>query len=216
VSLILDALKKSEQERRRDQGPDLQTIHQPLPAVTAPKSRSAWWLGAVLIAVNGVALGIWWWQRGPQPSAQAAVQATAPVEERAATAPAHDNAPPENPAPQNETAAKPVQESAEFTRYAPADAPMAAASNTAPATTQARIQEISELPDSVRNTLPAMTFSFHVYSADPLKRTIIINNRRLREGDAVDAGITLQEITEDGVIIAMNQHRIHIGVLAGW
>jgi general secretion pathway protein B len=210
VSLILDALKKSEQERRRDKGPDLQTIHQPpMPANTASRSRTGIWLG-VLVLVNCAAVGVWWWQRTPQsaPKQEAVVQAASPA---AVAAPAQETSPPK-PA---EEPVKPVQEAAEYTRYAPASAtavnPASSAGKSA-----APVQEISELPDSVRNTLPAMTFSFHVYSGDPQRRTIIINNRRLREGDAIDAGMTLQEITEDGVIIAMNDRRVHISVLSGW
>lgn len=79
-----------------------------------------------------------------------------------------------------------------------------------------RIEEVDELPEDVRNNLPAMTFSFHVFSSTPQQRTIIINNRRLREGEEVSAGLTLQQITEDGVVLLFEQHRIHISVLSGW
>jgi general secretion pathway protein B len=75
---------------------------------------------------------------------------------------------------------------------------------------------VGELPDDVRNNLPAMTFSFHVYSTNPQQRTIIINNRRMREGEEISAGVQLQEITEDGVILGYQQYRVHISVLSGW
>jgi general secretion pathway protein B len=78
------------------------------------------------------------------------------------------------------------------------------------------IQEVDELPEDVRNNLPAMTFSFHVFSSSPQQRTIIINNRRMREGEEVSSGLLLQQITEDGVVLLFEQHRIHISVLSGW
>jgi general secretion pathway protein B len=102
--------------------------------------------------------------------------------------------------------------SAEYTNISPAGA----APSTTAAASDARIEEVDELPEEVRNNLPAMTFSFHVYSANPQQRTIIINNRRMREGEEVNAGLVLQQITEDGVILQYLQHRIHISVLSGW
>ena len=51
----------------------------------------------------------------------------------------------------------------EFTRISPQGAPVSAGLTD----TAQRVEEISELPDSVRNNLPAMTFSFHVYSIIP-------------------------------------------------
>lgn len=215
MSLILDALKKSEQERRRDQGPDLQTIHQPIAARPPVRSRTALWVCALVLANVGMLIGWWWQQRSSQaPAAAVAVPAAAggaaatPVTAAASPAPA-DGAP-QAAAP---TAAEPAQ-GAEFTHFAPAKAAPAVAAR-APGS-RLPIREFTELPESARNELPAMTFSFHVYSADPQKRTIIINNRRLREGDEVGSGLTLEEITEDGVVLAGARQRVHIGVLSGW
>jgi general secretion pathway protein B len=114
-------------------------------------------------------------------------------------------------APLPPPAAQPPQ--AEYTHITPggADSPAGAAANG-----DGRIEEVDELPEDIRNTLPAMTFSFHVFSSNPQQRTIIINNRRMREGDEINAGLVLQQITEDGVILLYAQHRIHISVLSGW
>ncbi len=222
MSLILEALKKSEQERRRDKGPDLQTIHQPIASAALKRSYSILWIGLVVV-LNVAALGYWVWHfqhtqsavanTAPAP-AQAAPVAVAPTGAAVAAVAA-----PTLPAPAPAQPA-PTDSSPEYTRYepnqgfAPRPAP-APATMPAPAST-ARVQELAELSPSQRNAVPAMTFSFHVYSADPQRRTIIINNRRLREGDSIDTGVDLQEITEDGVIITMDGRRIHIGVLAGW
>lgn len=206
MSLILDALKKSESERQRERAPGLQSIHRP-PAHAQPRSRLPWWIVGGVLAVNVVVLGYWRWQ------SSAAVPKTAAVEAAPAPEPAAANAP---PAASATTAAAP--QSDEYTRISPAPA----GSSRQPAASQIAMQnaapilEIGELPDDVRNTLPAMTFSFHVYSANPQQRTIIINNRRMREGEEVSAGVQLQQITEDGVVLLHAGHRIHIGVLSGW
>jgi general secretion pathway protein B len=201
VSLILEALKKSEQERRRDRGPDLQTIHPPVAGAAPARSRGALWL-VLLVAVNAAALGAWWWQtHKPQPERAAAV----------AAAPATDT----RPAPAEAAKQDSAPGSAEFTRMTPAPGSAPTPARLSP-DRPLPVREVSELPNSVRDELPAMTFSFHVYSADPQKRTIIINNHRLREGDEVSAGVVLEEITDDGVILDKAPYRIHIGVLSGW
>jgi general secretion pathway protein B len=213
MSLILDALKKSEQERRRDTGPDLQTIHQPVVSRAPRRSYGLAW-GALLLAVNVGALIYWWQQREPAP-----VAAATPPVVAAPPAPASTPAPaaavavpapaPVAPPPQGSAV---VASEAEFAQITPGGNPAAAGA----ATDELPIQAVDELPEDVRNNLPAMTFSFHVYSGSPQQRTIIINNRRMREGEEVSPGLVLQQITEDGVILLYERHRIHISVLSGW
>lgn len=210
MSLILDALKKSDQERRRDRAPDLQTIHRPPPRPGAAPRRAPWvWGVALLATVNLAALGFWWQWQQRQPAMTAA--AAAPPQ-------------PTAPAPQASAALVPAPTT---TSGAATPAPLAVpvpvpATTTAVAPTTAAperplpIQELWEVPDPVRHALPAMTFSFHVYSANPERRTIIINDRRMRQGDTVGEGVLLEEITEDGVILAVDRHRVHIPVLSDW
>lgn len=218
MSLILDALKKSEQERRRDKGPDLQTIHQPVVIRAPSRSYGVVW-GVLLVAVNAAALAYWWQQRATPVPAIAALPAAAPV----ATAPV-------SAAPAGTASATPAATSlapaatsgpvpgavvagdAEYAHITPGDNSVGASI----AAETLRIEEVDELPEEVRNNLPAMTFSFHVFSSTPQQRTIIINNRRLREGEEVSAGLMLQQITEDGVVLLFERHRIHISVLSGW
>lgn len=226
MSLILEALKKSEQERRRDKGPDLQTIHQPV-AVRAPQRSHGMWWGAALVAVNVAAIGFWWQHRDPVPAATpaplAAPQNAAAAQAGAVAAPM--------PMPQSQPQPQPAQPQPQ-TPAASAAPGGGAVADTQPEYTQIvpgggaagavvssdslRVEEVDELPEDVRNNLPAMTFSFHVFSSNPQQRTIIINNRRMREGDEINPGLVLQQITEDGVILLFAQHRIHISVLSGW
>lgn len=205
MSLILDALKKSEQERRRERGPDLQTIHQASP-VTAHAARARWtWLA--LIVINVGLVGAWWWTQRTAPQPEVA-PAPVPTVREQSVPPAQPDAPPATAPAQPSTPQAPEPD-AQFTRIEPR-APAPRLDTSTP------VEEFTDLPPDVRSGLPAMTFSFHVYSADARNRTIIINNQRLREGDEVGAGVVLQEITEDGVILAMDHRRVHINVLTGW
>lgn len=211
MSLILDALKKSEQQRQREKAPGLQSIHQPA-VIAARKSVQPWWLWlvAIVIVCNFAFLGYWFWRQ----------QTVASSFTQAAVVPATTQAAEKIDKSQQIQEAKTQETQSEFTRISPHVAQSQAqtqvlAQMQSPDAAQ-RIEEISELPDSIRNNLPAMTFSFHVYSETPEQRTIIINDRRVREGDEINTGLTLQSITQDGVILLFEQHRIHISVLSGW
>lgn len=206
MSLILDALKKSERERQRDKAPGLQSIHLPLPQREV-SSRKHWWLLAIVLVVSNVGLlGYWRFQQSTKEEVASTPADLIKPSSAAAKATAPQLATPTNT---NATASSAIDE---YSKITPAEVGAAVPQ----AENNLRIEEVGELPDDVRNNLPAMTFSFHVYSSNPQQRTIIINNRRVREGDEVSGGIQLQEITEDGVILLSAGHRIHIGVLSGW
>lgn len=205
MSLILDALKKSEQERQREKAPGLQSIHQPNIRVAKNTHRGQWLFFAALLMINAGVLIYWYLHKTP--SIETATRSE-PAPAAAASAPIERRESVSAPAPKTST----TSPSAEYAQISPHATPAI----SAPSDTSAPIEEVGELPDEVRNNLPAMTFSFHVYSPNSQQRTIIINNRRMREGEEISAGVQLQEITEDGVILNYDKHRIHIGVLSGW
>ena len=59
MSLILDAIKKSERERNDAAEPSVQSIHSGHGARPTPASRSTRW-GMLLFASGIIALGLWW------------------------------------------------------------------------------------------------------------------------------------------------------------
>ncbi len=69
---------------------------------------------------------------------------------------------------------------------------------------------LEELPSSVRNILPIMKFAGHTYSTTPEDRMIIINNSIRREGDPLDQGLRLEEITWDGIILNFREVRFQV------
>lgn len=196
MSLILEALKKSEQERRRERAPDLRTVHQPV-LVTAPRVFRWRWLLIGLLVLNLNALGIWWLldQRSQPASAAVVAPPTAVVRDNPVVA-----SEPRTEAPAAMTA-----------REAPQALPA-----PAPTLAEPPVRSLTELPSDVRASLPAMTYSFHVFSANPERRSIIINERRLREGDEIGGGWQLEEITEEGVVLAGAGERVYVPVLSQW
>jgi general secretion pathway protein B len=75
-----------------------------------------------------------------------------------------------------------------------------------------KIYAINELPEAVRQGLPSITISTHIYSSDKSERLSAINGHIGREGQEVITGITLESITPDGVILRYQGYKFRIGL----
>jgi len=64
-----------------------------------------------------------------------------------------------------------------------------------------------DLPDAVRAEVPEIKFSVLVYATDPADRFVLINGRRLAEGDSAQAGLVVEEIQRDGVLFSYRLYR---------
>lgn len=63
------------------------------------------------------------------------------------------------------------------------------------------VPHLHKLTEKIRKSIPPLEYAGHTYSDLPDKRIIVINNKILREGESVEAGLILQEITWDGAIL---------------
>jgi len=259
MSFILDALKKSENDRQRQSGPALFEVR-----VAPPRSKLPL-LAIVIVSLLVVNLGVVAWIMLRKPAAAAVP--TLPV---AATAPAATQAPPSvqqgppSPAPsqsyaqqgyaqnpqagaqpppnmppqqgyngypqaqnganngypppntfgrtpnqepsldQGGTPAADAQDQPNPDDYAPArDAPP-------PGTGAGRVVRgtVSGLPTyeeaATQTSIPPLHMDLHSYAADPTKRFVLINMRRLYEGQSLPEGPKVESITTDAAIISYN------------
>lgn len=69
---------------------------------------------------------------------------------------------------------------------------------------------LQDLPPQVQAQIPKMQFAGHAYAHAPSKRMIIINGKIMREGDRLDTGTRLAEITWEGAIIDNNGVRFQV------
>ncbi len=196
MSYILDALRKAEQERQSQKTPDLHSMQG---GRRAPRRNAAkWlWIGASIIAVV-VAVNLAFWLG----------QARVPADDDRVAG----SEPQEAPSQQRQAAA-PVKPAAAQTSpvVEPAQLQSAAA-----LVEQRSVQELWQVATHIKAAVQDLKFSFHVYSSKPQRRTIIINDHRMREGDQVTADLTLEEITEDGVILAHPDTLVHVSILEQW
>ncbi len=62
------------------------------------------------------------------------------------------------------------------------------------------------LPREVEERLPSFLLTVHIYDAEPAKRFVVIDGRKLRQGDASRGGILVEEILPDGVALSFEGH----------
>lgn len=230
MSYILDALNKSEQERRARSAPDLNTHHAPA-AHENPPARWAWLIGSVLVSINLIALAIWFFpvsKDAPEPQAPMANNLAQDIPALSAntanTPPAVQSIPQPSAAISTDRNLNAAQASAN-----PIDPPLALnPPDLQPeediitptdlgrqATNRLRSTiSIAELPQDLQRQLPDMQFSSHLYSDD--FKLVNINGQMMKEGETIAPGVELIEITEDGVVIQFRDRSIEMSVLRNW
>lgn len=220
MSLILEALRKSEAERRRGQAPDVAMELPPTPT-SRPRALATWLLPALVMTAVLVLAG-WWAKRAPEntESPGAAIEAT--------DAPRVQDAPVPALAPRIETrAALPVvNTSAPGTTTTVVPVPVAA-STPAPVLVvavprPAPIKPMPAAPTPARplppaasevsndtSTLPPIKLSMLMWDEVPSRRFVIINGQHMSEGDR-NGGIAVIAIERGGVVVESNGNRARV------
>ena len=199
MSYILDALHKSEQERQEKQGPTLQTIHRP--HIIDKSQNTFFWFKIIIssIVIFLVVGGGWLFlQSGSSNTKTPIPTLTVDQIERAAL----------------ETAEKKLlKEPGSTNRSVDTEE----AVSLTPQPSPQLLVHFWELPNDVQQNIPALTFSFHVFSENPERRTIIINKHRVKESEWVSKDLLLDEITKDGIILVWKErYRFSINVVENW
>jgi general secretion pathway protein B len=211
MSLILDALRKSEHQRQRQVGPGLAVVPE-----AGERHRPPTWILVLagLLVLNILVLAALLLTGRPAEQATTMTPAAAPP----AAAPAA--AAPTRPADTVQTAplALPSRPRREDVRplttevAAPAataqpagGAPRQAAPQPAPAveqtTADARLPRFTDLVIRGELNVPNMHLDIHVYSGNPAERFVFINMRKYLEGEATHEGPRIERITSDGVVM---------------
>ena len=224
MSLILDALRKSEHQRQRQAGPALSSVPQGRGSHRAPPW--ALLIGGLLvlnIVVGGALLltgrGV---ERAPEEPAAAVEPAPTPVTSRPpAPAPRLETAPVQLPARPPREEVRPLRTEAALPTATAARAPAPATTpgndaDAAPATSpvaparredDARLPRFADMVVRGEINVPHMHLDIHVFSGDPAQRFVFINMRRYNEGDKTQEGPQVERITPDGVVMAHQGQR---------
>lgn len=78
------------------------------------------------------------------------------------------------------------------------------------------VTDFYDLSNSIKNKLPEIIVSAHIYSTNPLQRSIVINNDFMEEGEYISNNLMLHEITRDGAIFDYEGKLINYSVVSKW
>jgi general secretion pathway protein B len=196
MSYILDALKKSDQQRKRGAIPPLQTAQV---TAAAPQRNMFAYYGLLAVLLLGAGIMVGWlhpWQAEQPISATASIVAEAPIPVSQQAAPL--------PAPTEHLGKTEVASAAEPIQKKPPAVIVAAQEQQA--------TPFDELPLQIQQEIPAMKVQLHAYTKTPSERLVSINDIRLREGASLMSGLRLEQITPDGMIFSYKGYRFQRGI----
>ncbi len=183
MSFILDALKKSEAERQRQDAPGIANV----PDGSARKSSHKWiWLVALLLSINLAALiGVLYMaNRGVEPAVTTAPLPAENIEQSSASFSAIV---------------------AEAKRTQPERSGSATAPSTVDTLPMSAVNESFSTFDDLRAqgalSLPDLHLDIHVYSGQPSERFVFINMTKYKESSKLSEGPVVKQITPEGVVL---------------
>ena len=197
MSFILDALKKSETERQRQNAPGFADV----PDGTDPPRAPRWlWVLGGLLAVNLIVVSGMMLRPDPRPETDAtatneAIPNDGQLEREASFSEMVEQAKNAQPPRVADTTAK----------KSTGDDPVAEASPVSKAKPTATITEsyatFNDLRANGTLVLPDLHLDIHVYSDQPAERFVFVNMSKYREHARLAEGPLVKEITPEGVIL---------------
>jgi general secretion pathway protein B len=200
MSYILDALKRSERERQDGQAPLLRSIHADFHARSKDAQVRLRLFTIISLVVVGTGFGVWLakvdfdWallRDGTRASGGNTAATTPQIE-----------------SPLSSTDREDVRPSPGATEM-----PIATAVDVPLPDMATDMLEVWQLSEAEQRFLDSLNVSLHVYSPEPLQRTVIINGLRAKEGQTLGQDLQLLEITSDGIIVQFQQQRVHLATI---
>jgi len=197
LSYILDAVRKAEEERQQSQSPGVRNLGTVGISSDKRSNRKYWVSGALVLIFSNIA--VWYALSENASSDQLAgklVQGKGvPIEVADVKLPLSPEAA-DTRTPTEEI--HPVHEVVDATSQ-----PL-------------QPVKLWQAPVDAQTAINGLEFSFHVYSTDSQRRTIIINKQRMREGERISDSMTLNRITVSGVVLAYENLLVEVEVLEQW
>lgn len=222
MSYLLDALRKSEQERQQNV-PNLHTPIQEWEAGEESESRSPWLIViAALLAVICLLLALMLW-RNQTVNDAAPVPVTAasstPSSSASTTPAAMTPASGEQPIKVREKPSLPVRAGNRVVEKAP----VVAASKPVPAKALAPefvidgpVPRAYELPRDLRSEMPPLTMNSHIYSTDAKSSFVMINGSSIEPGQTLTPDLKLLAITADGAVLEFRGTRFLLPAMSSF
>ncbi|MEM7363198.1 MAG: general secretion pathway protein GspB [Pseudomonadota bacterium] len=193
MSYILDALRKSEEERQpRDLG-----ALTPVQRSRSQRRSNPWLTGLVLVLVcNAVLLGYLTFGRDRLDNISSTSLESGTITNAL-------------------TAGEPAIATPPAPAIAPANTAQMELDDTVHNDEAITIRPSAQTND-INQLLASLTFTSHVYADDPTLRSVMIDGRVFREGDTPRIGVDLVSITSTGVVLRYRGREVAYNVLAQW
>jgi len=203
MSFILEALKKAEKLRKAGEVP---TAISEQPCVTPKRSLPFFRLLLITILILNLSTLVFWLSRNGEETQPAPIMVREfsaqktfePIENTVASA---DNRSTRLKGTEEVGKRLDTQRPSQVLKTSPptsGDGQSQVISHVYPET--GNLQKLEDLPMDVRQRLPNLTMSAHVYSAENESRLVNIAGTTLHEGDKVAQDLILEEITEKGAV----------------
>ena len=75
---------------------------------------------------------------------------------------------------------------------------------------EARVPNLRELPQNIQAEVPPLAITGYIYSKNAADRSVLINNKLLREGDQVAPGVVLEKITPKEAVLNYKGYRYRL------
>lgn len=202
MSFILDALRKSDQQRQRSATPTLTTAQT---GAAEPRQAAPLWYLLIAAVLLGAGILIGWMHQTPPETAALAPAIGKPVEARA------QPFPPEPFPAVPEAVRKPELQ---LPSKPEIPIPPTAPANPVSGDALRDVVALAELPPAIRQEIPKVSILAHSYSSKPKARFVFINDRMVHEDEYPVPGLKLEQITADGMIFNYKGYRFHRPAIA--
>lgn len=81
---------------------------------------------------------------------------------------------------------------------------------------QAEVINLERAPKEILEQIPKIEITSHIYSTDASRRSIVVNAKRLVEGDFIAPNLFLKQITAQGMIVDIQGWLLLIDRSRGW
>jgi general secretion pathway protein B len=217
MSFILDALRKSESERRMEAAPDVMRV-----PLAVQRSRLPAWAAVLIVllttALVSAVMGFWWLEEGRDENVARSVpeelggsrrpfSGVGPVDAQPEPATASRSvatSAPAAPEPESIAADEAAEGPPVSARTGPREAEAAAGTSTPGVqTTVAPARELVTDKALIAQgiAIPQLDLQLHVFSSEPVRRFVLINGRRYSQGTRLDEGPELVAVTAEGAVL---------------
>lgn len=88
--------------------------------------------------------------------------------------------------------------------------------NSVPLLPENKLIAIEQAPNHILASMPTLRISSHIYSTQADRRSIVVNGQRMIEGDFVAPNIQILEITHQGMVVSAEDLALEVSRSRGW